>query len=100
MLIGGGHDCVVVDRLPEAVAALLASALPEDPHLTKCAGWVSDSGEGRWTVKGGIDQGVPTPLPAAALYERFSSRGNAEAQHQVLSAVRCGFGGHLENPAG
>lgn len=77
---------------------LTASALLRDPELTQFAGRVSDSGEGRWTVKAGIDTGVPTPVLTAALYERFSSRGNAEFQGKVLSALRHGFGGHQEKP--
>jgi len=78
---------------------LTASALLEDPALAKFAGRVSDSGEGRWTIKAGIDEGVPTPVLASALYERFSSRGNAEFQDKLLSAMRYEFGGHLEKPA-
>jgi 6-phosphogluconate dehydrogenase len=78
---------------------LTASALLEDPKLAKFAGRVSDSGEGRWTVKAGIDEGVPTPVLSAALYERFSSRDNAEYQDKLLSAMRYEFGGHLEKPA-
>ena len=75
---------------------LTASALIEDPQLGKFAGRVSDSGEGRWTIKAGIDEGVPTPVLTTALYERFSSRGNAEFQDKLLSAMRYQFGGHLE----
>jgi len=78
---------------------LTASALLEDPKLAKFAGRVSDSGEGRWTIKAGIDEGVPTPVLTTALYERFSSRGNAEFQDKVLSAMRYEFGGHVEKPA-
>ncbi|HTT38795.1 MAG TPA: decarboxylating 6-phosphogluconate dehydrogenase [Burkholderiales bacterium] len=78
---------------------LTASALLEDPKLSKFAGRVSDSGEGRWTIKAGIDEGVPTPVLTTALYERFSSRGNAEFQDKLLSAMRYEFGGHLEKPA-
>jgi 6-phosphogluconate dehydrogenase len=77
---------------------LTATALLEDPGLAKFAGRVSDSGEGRWTIKAGIDEGVPTPVLSTALYERFSSRGNAEFQDKVLSAMRYEFGGHLEKP--
>jgi 6-phosphogluconate dehydrogenase len=79
---------------------LTASALLEDPALAKFAGRVSDSGEGRWTIKAGVDAGVPTPVLTAALYERFSSRGEAEFQNRLLSALRYQFGGHLETPAG
>jgi 6-phosphogluconate dehydrogenase len=79
---------------------LMASALAEDPQLAKFGGRVSDSGEGRWTVKAGIDEGVPTPVLTTALYERFSSRGNADFSNKILSALRYEFGGHLEKPAG
>ena len=78
---------------------LTASALVEDPSLAKFAGRVSDSGEGRWTNKAAIDEGVPVPVLTGALYERFSSRGNAEFQNKLLSAMRYGFGGHLEKKA-
>jgi 6-phosphogluconate dehydrogenase len=75
---------------------LTASALVEDPALTKFAGRVSDSGEGRWTIKAAIDEGVPVPVLTTALYQRFASRGEADYQDKVLSAMRFGFGGHLE----
>jgi 6-phosphogluconate dehydrogenase len=78
---------------------LAASALVSDPELAKFAGRVSDSGEGRWTIKAGIDEGVPTPVLASALYARFSSRGNAVFQDRILSAMRYAFGGHLEKAA-
>ena len=78
---------------------LTAAALIEDPQLAKFGGRVSDSGEGRWTVKAGIDEGVPTPVLTASLYERFSSRGEAEFSNKLLSAMRYEFGGHLEKPA-
>jgi 6-phosphogluconate dehydrogenase len=78
---------------------LTAAALIEDPQLSKFGGRVSDSGEGRWTVKAGIDEGVPTPVLTASLYERFSSRGEAEFSNKLLSAMRYEFGGHLEKPA-
>ena len=78
---------------------LTASALVEDPSLAKFAGRVSDSGEGLWTNKAAIDEGVPVPVLTSALYERFSSRGNAEFQDKLLSAMRFGFGGHLEKKA-
>jgi 6-phosphogluconate dehydrogenase len=77
---------------------LTASALAADPQLTKFAGRVSDSGEGRWTIKAAIDEGVPVPVLTTALYERFASRGEADFQDKVLSAMRFGFGGHLEKP--
>jgi 6-phosphogluconate dehydrogenase len=75
---------------------LTASALLEDPQLEKFGGRVSDSGEGRWTIKAAIDEAVPVPVLAAALFERFASRGNAEFQNKLLSAMRYEFGGHLE----
>jgi len=75
---------------------LTASALIDDPTLAKFAGRVSDSGEGRWTIKAAIDEGVPVPVLTTALYERFASRGEADYQDKVLSAMRFGFGGHLE----
>ena len=75
---------------------LTASALAGDPKLAMFAGRVSDSGEGRWTIKAAIDEGVPVPVLTTALYERFASRGEADFQDKVLSAMRFGFGGHLE----
>ena len=77
---------------------LTAAALAEDGALTNYAGRVSDSGEGRWTVAAAIDEGVPAPVLSAALYQRFSSRGNAEFADRVLSAMRHAFGGHVEKP--
>jgi 6-phosphogluconate dehydrogenase len=77
---------------------LTAAALLEDPALTKFAGRVSDSGEGRWTIKAAIDEAVPTPVLSTALYQRFSSRGESDYQDRVLSAMRYAFGGHLERP--
>ena len=77
---------------------LTASALLEDPTLTNFAGRVSDSGEGRWTIKAAIDEGVPAHVLSAALYERFSSRGQADFADKLLSAMRYEFGGHLEKP--
>src|SRR3989441_9846905 len=78
---------------------LTASALAADAKLTKFTGRVSDSGEGRWTIKAAIDEGVPVPVLTTALYERFASRGEADFQDKLLSAMRLGFGGHLEKPA-
>jgi len=75
---------------------LTASALIEDPNLSKFAGRVSDSGEGRWTIKASIDEAVPTPVLTTALYERFSSRGEGDYANKLLSAMRYQFGGHLE----
>jgi 6-phosphogluconate dehydrogenase len=78
---------------------LTANALLEDPSLSKFAGRVSDSGEGRWTIKAAIDEAVPAPVLTAALYARFSSRGEADFQNQLLSAMRFQFGGHHEKAA-
>jgi 6-phosphogluconate dehydrogenase len=75
---------------------LTATALVEDQSLSKFAGRVSDSGEGRWTIKAAIDEAVPVPVLSAALYQRFSSRGDADYQDKLLSAMRFQFGGHLE----
>jgi 6-phosphogluconate dehydrogenase len=78
---------------------LTATALIQDPGLTKFAGRVSDSGEGRWTIKAAIDEGVPAHVLSSALYERFSSRGEADFADKLLSAMRYEFGGHIEKPA-
>jgi 6-phosphogluconate dehydrogenase len=75
---------------------LTAAALIQDPTLSKFAGRVSDSGEGRWTIKAAIDEAVPAHVLTAALYERFSSRGEADFADKLLSAMRFEFGGHLE----
>ncbi|WP_295388890.1 phosphogluconate dehydrogenase (NAD(+)-dependent, decarboxylating) [uncultured Thiodictyon sp.] len=75
---------------------LTAAALTKDPELAGFAGRVSDSGEGRWTIKAAIDEAVPVPVLTTALYQRFSSRGQADFQDQVLSAMRFEFGGHVE----
>ena len=75
---------------------LTAAALARDPSLDGFAGHVADSGEGRWTVQAAIEEAVPAHVLTAALYERFDSRGNADFQNRVLSAMRFGFGGHLE----
>ena len=75
---------------------LTAESLVKDPDLSQFSGRVSDSGEGRWTVKAAIDEAVPIPVLSAALYQRFSSRGESEYQDRLLSAMRFGFGGHLE----
>jgi 6-phosphogluconate dehydrogenase len=79
---------------------LSASALIKDPKLEGFEGRVSDSGEGRWTIKAAIDEAVPAHVLTAALYERFSSRGEADFANKLLSAMRYEFGGHLEKPAG
>ncbi len=78
---------------------LTATALAADPELAKFAGQVSDSGEGRWTIKAAIDEAVPVPVLSAALYDRFGSRGRSEFQNKVLSAMRYEFGGHIEKVA-
>jgi 6-phosphogluconate dehydrogenase len=75
---------------------LTAAALVKDPELAEFAGRVSDSGEGRWTIKAAIDEAVPVPVLTTALYERFTSRGEADYQDKLLSAMRFGFGGHVE----
>jgi 6-phosphogluconate dehydrogenase len=79
---------------------LTAAALIQDPALKKFQGRVSDSGEGRWTIKAAIDEAVPAHVLSAALYERFSSRGAADFADRLLSAMRYEFGGHLEKSAG
>jgi 6-phosphogluconate dehydrogenase len=79
---------------------LTAAAFAADPALAKFAGRVSDSGEGRWTIQAAVDEGVPVPVLTAALYARFSSRGEADFQNKVLSAMRHAFGGHEEKPGG
>ncbi len=75
---------------------LTAEALHADPELSEYSGVVSDSGEGRWTINAAIDEGVPVPVLSAALYQRFSSRGRSDVADKVLSAMRAGFGGHIE----
>jgi 6-phosphogluconate dehydrogenase len=77
---------------------LTAIALHEDPQLESFGGQVSDSGEGRWTCLAAIETGTPAPLLTTALYERFSSRGEAHFANQILSAMRYQFGGHHEKP--
>ena len=98
------RDIAEVWRRGSVVASwlldLTAAALAEDAELSKFAGQVSDSGEGRWTIKAAIDEAVPAPVLTTALYERFSSRGGAKFQNKLLSAMRYEFGGHLEKPAG
>jgi 6-phosphogluconate dehydrogenase len=79
---------------------LTAAALAKDPTLASFAGKVSDSGEGRWTIKAAIDEAVPVPVLSTALYERFSSRGEATFGDKLLSAMRYEFGGHVEKSAG
>jgi 6-phosphogluconate dehydrogenase len=78
---------------------LLASALGKGPDLAGFSGRVSDSGEGRWTLKAAIDEGAPAPVIATALFNRFTSRGEAEYEDKLLSALRFEFGGHVEKKA-
>ena len=94
------RDIAEVWRRGSVVASwlldLTAAALAEDPQLAKFSGRVSDSGEGRWTVQAAIEQGTPAPVLSAALYQRFSSRGESEFADKILSAMRYQFGGHVE----
>jgi len=78
----------------------VAGALAQEPGLQHYAGHVADSGEGRWTVEAAIDAGVPVPVLATALFDRFASRGQADFANRLLSAMRFGFGGHRELSAG
>jgi 6-phosphogluconate dehydrogenase len=79
---------------------LTAASLVKDPTLSQFTGRVSDSGEGRWTIKAAIDEAVPVPVLSAALYQRFTSRGEGDYEDRLLSAMRYSFGGHLEQVAG
>ena len=94
------RDIAEVWRRGSVVASwlldLTAASFASDPELAQFSGKVSDSGEGRWTIKAAIDEAVPTPVLTTALYERFSSRGNADFQSKILSAMRFQFGGHVE----
>ena len=89
------HGSIISSRLLD----LTAAALAKDSKLQRFGGRVSDSGEGRWTVQAAIEVGVPAYVLSAALYSRFESRGRAEFADKLLSAMRLGFGGHLEKPA-
>ena len=97
------RDIAEVWRRGSVVASwlldLTAAALVDDPELKQFAGRVSDSGEGRWTIKAAIDEAVPVPVLSTALYQRFSSRGESDYQDKLLSAMRLQFGGHVEKPA-
>ena len=97
------RDIAEVWRRGSVVASwlldLTAAAFVEDAGLKQFAGRVSDSGEGRWTIKAAIDEAVPVPVLSTALYQRFTSRGEADFQDKLLSAMRFQFGGHLEKPA-
>ena len=98
------RDIAEVWRRGSVVASwlldLTAKAMASDPELAKFSGHVSDSGEGRWTIAAAIEEGTPAPVLSAALYQRFSSRGEDEFAGKVLSAMRYEFGGHVERPAG
>ena len=98
------RDIAEVWRRGSVVASwlldLTAGELAKDPALSQFTGHVSDSGEGRWTIKAAIDEAVPVPVLSTALYQRFTSRGEADYQDKLLSAMRYGFGGHLEKAAG
>jgi 6-phosphogluconate dehydrogenase len=98
------RDIAEVWRRGSVVASwlldLAAAGLVKDPALSDFKGRVSDSGEGRWTIKAAIDEAVPAPVLSAALYQRFASRGEADYQDKLLSAMRFGFGGHLEKTDG
>ena len=100
--VGTVAEVVERVRLPGGVRATTLSGLVaklQDPALATFGGRVSDSGEGRWTIKAAIDEAVPTPVLSAALFERFSSRGEADFANKLLSALRFEFGGHLEKAA-
>jgi 6-phosphogluconate dehydrogenase len=98
------RDITEVWRRGSVVASWLlditAASLVKDPALSQFSGRVSDSGEGRWTIKAAVDESVPVPVLSAALFERFASRGEADYQDKLLSAMRFGFGGHVEKAAG
>jgi len=79
---------------------LTAAAFAKSPGLAEYSGRVADSGEGRWTIQAAIDEGVPAHVLTASVFDRFSSRGEAEFSNKILSAMRFGFGGHLEKPKG
>ena len=127
-LLGDGHACVVHDVQAAPVAGLVkagrnadaataeegflhrgpngaclldltATALLKDSELAECGGHVSDLGAGRCTIQAAIDEGEPVPVLSAALFERFTPRGNTDFASRVLSAMRYGFGGHAEKPA-
>jgi 6-phosphogluconate dehydrogenase len=94
------RDVAEVWRRGSVIASWLldlsAAALAKDPSLAGFGGRVSDSGEGRWTIKAAIDEAVPVPVLSSALFERFSSRGEADFADKLLSAMRYQFGGHVE----
>lgn len=90
------HGSIITSQLLD----LTAAALAKDPQLKSFGGRVADSGEGRWTLQAAIEEGVPAYVLSAALYSRFASRGHAEFADKVLSAMRLGFGGHIEKKTG
>src|SRR5215472_8763728 len=90
--------CGAAERYRVMAAGFDGCSAGQGPELSEFQGRVSDSGEGRWTIKAAIDEGVPLPVLSSALYERFSSRGEADYQDKLLSAMRYQFGGHLEKP--
>ena len=98
------RDIAEVWRRGSVIASWLldlsAAALMKDPSLAGFGGRVSDSGEGRWTIKAAIDEAVPVPVLSSALFERFSSRGEADFADKLLSAMRYQFGGHVEKTSG
>ena len=94
-LVGKGPDSEPPIDL-DTMLDLTAAALVEDQDLSKYSGKVSDSGEGRLTIKAAIDEAVPAPVLSAALYQRFYSRGESDYQDKLLSAMRFQFGGHIE----
>jgi 6-phosphogluconate dehydrogenase (decarboxylating) len=94
-LMRGGHTCVVHDTAP-AAGPDNRGGTAVDPALDRFQGRVSDSGEGRWTIEAAIDEAVPATVLAAALFGRFTSRGEADFQNRLLSAMRAEFGGHAE----
>src|SRR5204863_486222 len=102
-VLGFEHGyCLMIGGEPEAVGLLelTAAALAQDGELAGFGGHVADSGEGRWSVEAAVETGVPAPVLSAALYARFESRGQAEFANKVLSAMRLGFGGHVEGNHG
>jgi 6-phosphogluconate dehydrogenase len=98
VVINPATPAAVLEEIVQDVDQVLVMTV-KDPQLENFQGRVSDSGEGRWTIRAAIDEAVPTPVLSSALYERFSSRGEADFGDKLLSAMRFEFGGHLEKPA-
>jgi hypothetical protein len=98
VVINPATPAAVLEEIVQDVDQVLVMTV-KDPQLENFRGRVSDSGEGRWTIRAAIDEAVPTPVLSSALYERFSSRGEADFGDKLLSAMRFEFGGHLEKPA-